>query len=290
VKFVNLTPPYLGDAVAVPVAKHCKKKFGASGFKTESEISHGLPWRPTIQLKTSQFEVLAVEVSEAIGPAVALLKATKSDLLTDHSDKPIVVYVACPLSEYQADPRHAAASGLKSHGFGLLTVDDVGNVIEQIPGIPLIHHVPEPDVLAATKGLPLSVRTKMVRAYDVYRTSSYQGLQDAAQVIEAIVFGFANDAHKKGWISKVRHDVADVLDDLYFASEQKIKSQRAAIGSARGFIKYYRNVSSHPPKTVDQAAERIKKCRHGFLTAFEVADVLTKAVRSCGLNVKLMLP
>lgn len=289
-KFANLTPPYLADAVAVPVAKHCKKKFGGNGFKTESEISRGLPWRPTIQLKTSQYEVLAVEVTESIGPAAALLKATKSDLLAEHSDKPIVVFVACPLAEYQADQRHSAASGLRSHGFGLLTVDDVGTVIEQIPAIPLIHHVPEPDIVAATKGLPVAVRTKMVRAYDVYRTSSYQGLQDAAQVIEAIVFGFANDAMKKGWIPKVRNDVADVLDDLYFASEQKIKSQRAAIGSARGFIKYYRNVSSHPPKTSDQAADRIKKCRHGFLTAFQVADAMTKAVRSCGLNVKLMLP
>jgi hypothetical protein len=288
VKFPQLTPPYLEREVAVPVARFCQKKYGKKGFKIEEELDSRLEWRPSIQLKSSAFETLAVEVSEVLFPAI--VKTVGYDLLNSHSDNPVLVYVACPLHVYQADARQGVVSQLRSSGFGLFTVDDVGNVIEQVTAIPLIHHISQHEVAQAAKVLPSAVRVKVGRAHDVYRARSYQGLQDVAQVVEALIFGVAEKAHSKGWITKVRGDAADVIDDLYGSTEVKLKQQRAAIGLARGFVRYYRNISSHPPKTRAKAAELIKNCRRGFMMALEVAAALTAASRACGLKVQLKIP
>ena len=287
-KFVNLNPPYLEKDVAVPVAKFCQAKYGKSGFKIQTAIEAGLEWRPTFQLKTSPLETLAVEVSDVLFPAV--LKTTHYDLQNGFSDHPVVVYAACPLAVYQADQRHAIVNQLRSQGFGLFTADDVGNVIEQIPGIPVIHHVSTSEFANTIKKLPTSIKVKLGKAYDVYKTRSYQGLQDAAQVVEALVFGFANSANKNGWIKSVKGDAADALDDLYNSTEKKLQSQRAAIGLARGFVRYHRNISSHPPKTRKKAAELTKSCRKGFLQALEVCNTLVPSIRACGVQIRLHIP
>jgi hypothetical protein len=288
VDFLHLTPPYLADQVAVPLAKYCKSKYGKKGFRVQQELEANLEWRPTIQIQSSKFETLAIEIAENLHPAI--LKTVSYDLLHNFANRPVVVYVGCPLTTYQADERHRVANQLRMRGFGLFTVDDLGSVIEQIPGIPIIHHISSEEVRASTKDLPPSVRVKVERAYDVYRMRSYQGLQDVAQVVEALVFGFAINCQKAGWIASAGGNVADVLDSLYSSAENKLKGQRAAIGMARGFIKFYRNISSHPPKTTAKAAELIRSCRRGFLSALETATALTNAARACGKKVHLFLP
>ena len=288
VQFPNLTPAYLEKDVAIPVAQFITKKYGKSGFKLQSELNPALNWRPTIQVKTSRFTTMGIEVSEILYPQV--LKGISHDLVADFSDSPIIVCVACPLAVYQEDARQAAVSKLRSHGFGILTVDDQGTVIEQVKSIPLIHHISEADLLPRIKGLTSSVKVQVRQAYDTYRINSYQGLQDVAQVIEGLIFGFAKGAKSKGWIAKVQNDAANVLDDLFACTKDPLRSQRAAIGATRGFVKFYRNLSSHPPKTTKAAATLIKECRGGFFQALQVADQLSSAMRNCDLTVRLHIP
>jgi len=287
-QFPNLTPPYLEADVAIPVAQYLTDKYGKTGFKLQSELDSDLNWRPTIQLKTSRFTTMGVEVSEILYPQ--LLKGVSHDLVADFSDTPVVVCVACPLAVYQADSRQAVVSKLKSHGFGIITADDQGNVIEQVKAIPLIHHISEADFLAKIHDLNPTVRVQARQAYDTYRVNSYQGLQDVAQVIEGLIFGFAKGARKKGWIASVKSDAAFVLDDLFASSNNKLQSQRAVIGGARSFVKFYRNMSSHPPKTTKDAAKLVKECRGGFFQALQVADQLSTAMRNCQLTIRLHLP
>lgn len=287
-QFTQLTPTYLIKDVAIPVATFCIKKYGKKGFRTEQALHPQLQWRPSVQLKTSEFQILSIEVSELVYPAI--LKTVSHDLLADHSDKPIVVCVACPFAVYQADARHSQVSNLRAHGFGLFTVDDLGHVIEQVPAIPLIHHISEKDFGERIECLPNQVQVLARRAYGVYRGHSYQGLQDIAQVVEALIFSLAQGAKKKGWITRLKTDAAVVLDDLYASTERTLINQRAAIGQARGFIRNYRNISSHPPKNTAAAATLIKRCREGFLSAPQVADDLAKAIRACGLTLRLNIP
>jgi hypothetical protein len=287
-EFKQLNPSYLINDVAKPVADYCTKQYGKAGLKIEKELKAGLQWRPSIQIKTSKFQILAIEVSDLIYPAV--VKTVAHDLLVDHADVPISVSVACPLSVYQADLRHAEVSRLKSHGFGLFTVDDVGHVIEQIPAVALIHHIPENVFAKRLEGLPQKLKVLGRKAFGVYKEQSYQGVQDIGQVIEALIFSFAAGAEKKGWITKVRKNAADVIDDLYESKEKALHDQRAAIGHARAFMKKYRNASSHPPKTAAAAADLIKRCREGFLTATDVIADLNAAIRACGLTARLNIP
>lgn len=102
-------------------------------------------------------------------------------------------------------------------------------------------------------------------AYSVYQGNETQGLQDAGQIVEAVLTAVADQAVKKGDLPATHpnHALANRIDDMYGA--QAFARHRAALGGAREFVQEFRNTASHPAKTARQAAEKIRKCRIGFL-------------------------
>lgn len=280
----------LANVVAEPVQQYCIQRFGRSGLKLETGISPAISWSPTIQIKRSSAELLAIEVSEDLYPLI--LKLVAHDIRQDCPDIPITVYVATPLDSFLADNRQVTVRKLKEHGFGLFTVDQNGLVTEQFGAIPLIHHIPHNEFNEHLQSLPQGVRVKYKDAYDVYRANSYQGLQEVGQLIEGLVFSMAKQCHKKGWIPSrpLRGMAAEVLDAMYESTINDLKNQRASLGSARSFIKYYRNMASHAPKSIKEAALRIKACKKGFLDSLETASRLCEAHRDLGFQIKLYFP
>lgn len=280
----------LAEQVAEPVYQYCIQRFGRSGLKLEMGILPTISWSPTIQVKRSASELLAIEVSEDLYPMI--LKLIAHDIRQDCPDIPITVYVATPLESYLADAKQLTVRKLKEHGFGLLTVDDNGLVTEQFTAIPLIHHIPLNEFNDCIKTLPHSARVKYKDAYDVYRTNSYQGLQECGQLVEGLVFSLAKQSHLKGWIASkpLKGMAAEVLDAMYESTDNSLKQQRAALGSARSFIKYYRNMASHAPKSLKDTAIRIKACRKGFLDSLGTASELCETHRKLGFPVKLYFP
>lgn len=286
----SISPEYLIEDVAKPLKSHLKTQYGNTGLKVEKEVDPTLSWRPTIQIKTSRFCTLGVEVSDQLYPVI--LKIAAHDINAGFYKFPVQIAVACPLAVYQNDTRQTDTNKLRKDGVGLFTVDDQGVVVEQFASTAIMHHINEDLFETKIKGLPQAVKVKLRSAYKIYRTNCYQGTQDAGQLIEAIVMGFAQKSHSAGLISSFnkRDTPAIAIDNLYGSTNNNLTSQRAAFGGARNYMRYFRNLSSHPPKNTAEAVKLISDCRDGFLQALSVAVQLNTAINSCGLKIRLYAP
>jgi hypothetical protein len=279
----------LAQSVAQPVEQYCVNRFGKSGLKIEQGIQPNLGWSPTIQIRRTKFELVAIEVSEDLYPMI--LKIVAHDIRQECPDIPVTVYVACPLASYLADVKQTMVRKLKEHGFGLLTVDDTGHVTEQFNAIPLIHHIAENELNDGIKSFPSSIRVKFKGAFEVYKTNSNQGLQEGGQLVEGLIFCLAKESHKKGWIPSIAgKTAAAVVDSLYEANHNDLKQARAALGKARYFIKNFRNMASHPPKNAKESAQRIKRCREGFIDSMNTASELCETLKKLKFTAKLYVP
>jgi hypothetical protein len=262
---------------------HCRNRYGGNGLKIEQGIDDSIMWRPSFFLKPGKFKIIAVEVEDNLYPES--LKGAAHEI--GHFDFPVSVFQACSLDAFQNDPKHKNVNLLKKHGFGIITVDDDGVVAVQHTCVPLAQHI-SPDLFdRAIKGLSAPVKVAFRSAYDVYQTNEGQGLQDAGQIVEAMVTAIAAHAVKKnvvpsGTLGKV---LAQRIDDLYATNE--FKPHRGALGGARDFIQEFRNTASHPPTTAKQAAERIRKCRNGFLDAIAIATKLRSVATTLGYPIKV---
>lgn len=288
-KFDLLTPKYLAAAVAEPALKFFKKKHGANGLKIEQPFSAKVNWAPTFQLKSAAAELTLVEVYETLYPAI--FKLSYASILTEEATRAIKVYQACPLSSYRDSKHPELARQLKAHGFGLVTVDDDGNVDEQFPAAVIIHLVPKSKFDESVKNLPADVKSSLSKSFDVYNTDAKQGLQHSGQVVEALIHLIAEYSHKQGWLTSyaARDNAADLIDKLYAAPAQKLSGQRASLGGARQFMKIDRNASSHPAKSKLQAKAKIMGIREGFEQSLRVCSELCKTRKHIGLTKKIAL-
>jgi hypothetical protein len=256
--------------VAQAGQKYLTSRYGKNGLKLEEEIDPAISLRPTIQLKLNKAQIIAAVVSDSLYPAS--LKVAGHDIL--RFDFPIAVYLICALDIYQADKGQKVTGELRRHGFGILTVDDEANVVQQCACIPLAQFLSEeemaPDLSALTPKLKVAFRT----AHGTYVTNEGQGLQACGQIVEALVRSLARGAATKGLITAPPKGTAtaDLIDELY--SKNAFKDSRATLGGARDFIKEYRNIASHPADTAKQAMTKIRKCKKGFLDALRVAKNL----------------
>lgn len=285
----SVLSPSLAKSVADPVCQYCVSRFGKNGLKIDEGIHAALAWSPTIQLKRSRFELVAIEVSEDLYPYI--LKTVAHDIRHDCPDIPVTVYVACSLESYLADTKQTTVRKLREHGFGLLTVDDTSHVTEMFGAIPLIHHIAENEFNSGIKSLPSSIRVKFKDAFDVYRTNGYQGLQEGGQLVEGLVFCLAKHSQKKGWISSKKNpSAADVVDALYASEAKELQQHRAALGKARYFLKNFRNLASHAPKNLKEAAQKIKVCRQGFVDSIDTTSVLCETLNKLKFKAQLYFP
>lgn len=286
-QFELLIPTYLGPDVATPVLREIKKRYGVKGLKFDAPFSNSVSWAPTIQVQTSNEGLVLVEVSEGLYPAI--FNSAYAEILNEEPNRAIKVYQVCPLSSFQADKRQEKSRKLKKHGFGLMTVDDVGTVIEQFAASVLIHHIPPSRFDELTKGMPADTRSPLIRAFDVYQTDGRQGLQLASQIVEALIHLIASQCLAKQLLGKYNPSAkaANVIDALYNSTHQSLIQQRACFGGVRNFMKYSRNAASHPAKSPAQAGGNVTAVREGFDTAMRVCSEMCKARKALQLNKRL---
>jgi hypothetical protein len=266
--------------VAVKSLDLCKERYGGAGLVVEGPIDDSISWRPTFHLRPSRIQIVAVEVNESLYPSV--LRGAAHEI--NQYDEPICVYQACSLDSYQADRKQSKIAMLRNNGFGIITVDDDGRATMQHASINLAQNISPDTFEEAMK--PLTPKGKVVLrgAYATYTTNEGQGLQQVGQIVEGTVMSLAGEANKKAIIStSLNSPLADLIDALYETNE--FKPHRAALGKARSFTKEFRNVASHAPKTAKEAAQKIRKCRSGFLEGISVFIQLRSAAKALGLQV-----
>lgn len=271
------------QVVATKSLAFCKERYGGNGVKVEQGINDAILWRPSFFLKVGKFKIVAVEVEDNLYPGS--LKGAAHDI--SHFDFPIAVYQACTLEAYLSDPKHKHVNLLKSHGFGIITVDDDGNTVIQSTCVPLAQHISPESFERSLSKLSPQLKVAFRAAYAVYQTSETQGLQDAGQIVEAVLSDIANKAVKKGDLAAAAPNraLANRIDDMYGA--QALAGHRAALGGAREFVQEFRNVASHPAKNAKEAAEKIRRCRAGFLDAIGIAVKLRALAKAKGYAIKI---
>lgn len=271
------------NLVAEKALDNCKKRFGSKGLKIETGIDDAIMWRPTFYMKPSTVRYVAVEVEDNLYPGS--LKGAAHEI--GHFDAPIAVYQACTLQAFLQDPKQKNVNLLKDHGFGIITVDEDGTVVVQHSCIPLAQHIApallEREIVSLSPPLKVAFRS----AYDTYKTSEGQGLQNAGQIVEALVTAIATQAHKRNLITsgQLGSALANRIDALW--AVQAFHGHRAALGEARSFVNEFRNVASHPAGNAKQAADRIRKCRAGFLQAIALCVKLKAVAKALGYTIKV---
>lgn len=269
--------------VATRALAHCKSQYGGNGLKVECSIDPSISWRPTFFIKPTRFLMLAVEVADNLYPEA--LKGAAYDI--GNFEFPIAVYQACSLELFQTDPGHTKVNLLRKHGFGIITVGEDGTTMTQQSTIALAQHI-SPDVLdSELKELNPALRPKLRAAFTTYQANEGQGLQQAGQIVEGLVHSLAVQAARDNIVQSgiPNRSLAEMIDALYESTD--FRDYRAALGAARGFVKEFRNAASHAPKSAKQAADKIRRCRTGFLDAIAVCKKLRDVMQIKGYKMKL---
>ncbi len=264
--------------------KSCAAKFFADHYhgpamKYECAVDKGLSYSPSIQFQIHAHLMVLVETSETPYPVILSMRRTDIEDL----QSPIAVYCACPEEAYLAD--QSEAKRLISHGFGLLTVSTDGSCQVRANAIPLIQRISDNEFKAGIKELPPAVKRRLVEAFDRYLHSPPTGVADIAEVLEGFILKAGKEAAKKGWIDnkfKNGQTPATTLDAMQAAGQ--FAHSMAAIGSVRGYVAEYRNMSHHFPKNREQAAKKYRECRHAFLDGLKRVVSFRASMKSRGLT------
>lgn len=269
---------------------YCTHRFGRTGLKKEEEIHKNISWRPTFFLKANPSLIIGVEVSEVLYPAI--LKQAAHDIR--NYDFPIAVVLACPLEVYLADTKQTLVRQLRNDGFGLLTIGEHGQQLLQHPWQPLAEHISEKEFEDEIKSLRPRLRVALRAAYETYKTNVGQGLQEAGQLVEALIVSLASQSAASGWVTNglAKKKAAQIIDKLYMLDDgpshkKDFVHKRAALGAARTFANQYRNIVSHPSRTPKESITRIRKCRKGFMEALNVISQIQEILEDKGFQVRI---
>ena len=107
-------------------------------IKKGEQIDSKLSWKPSLHFQGFKHETIAVEASET--PYPAILKTIHADII--NVQIPIVVYCICPEDAFLLKSNQVDIKNLENHGYGLLTVNDAGEVKRRHACITLIQHIP----------------------------------------------------------------------------------------------------------------------------------------------------
>lgn len=253
--------------------------YHGPAMRISHEVDKSLSYSPSIQFQVHSHLTILVEVSESPYPAILSMRRTDIEDL----QVPIAVFCACPEEAYLND--QAEAKRLISHGFGLITVATNGQVQVRAQAIPLIQRITDTEFKSELKDLPSSIKRRLVESYDRYVHSPPSGVADIAEVLEGFIVKAGKDAAKKGWIAskfKKAQTPASTLDAMQAAPE--LAAAMAAIGSVRGYIAEYRNVSHHFPRNKKQAAVKYRECRHAFLDGLKRVTSFRTAMKARTLS------
>jgi len=260
--------------------RFCKKQYGSQCLKVAKEIHASISWRPTFHLRKGPV-IVAVEVGEVLDPTI--FKIAANDIV--HFNRPVAACLACSLQSFQSDTARPKVKELRRMGVGIITVDNDGEAQLQLPCVPLAQHISEELLSDRVRELSAKLRIAFGDAHRTFLVNVGQGLQEAGQIVEAVVDAMAAGAVRDGKLkAAVLNDTAaNRIDALWDALEH----HRAALGLARSFLKTYRNDASHPARSAKEAMKKISGCRDGFLQAIGLAKDLSAAMRVLGYRLRL---
>ena len=176
--------------------------------------------------------------------------------------QPIAVYAVCPID---VTSKQAEVKRLRADGFGLITVDSVGQATLEFSTIPLIQIIPKAMFKEEIKGLPKRIRQRVSEAFVDYCRQPVNGVKTLSELIEGLVTQASNDAIKKKYLSRnnIGSTVATELNALY--GSPQFKNAQAAVGGVRSYMAHYRNQTHHWPRNKRVAYNKYADCRHAFL-------------------------
>lgn len=258
----------------------CKKQYGSNCLKVGEQIHASISWRPSFHLHKGPI-IIAVEVGELVDPGI--FKIAANDIL--HFNRPVAACLACSLQTFQSDTARPNVKELRRIGVGIITVDNDGEAEFQIPCVPLAQHISEELLSERVRELSLKLRIAFRGAHQTFSVNVGQGLQEAGQIVEAVVDAMAIGAVKDGKVkaAAVKGSAADTIDALWLA----LKDQRAVLGGTRLFLKKYRNMASHPAHSAKEAMKKINGCRDGFLEAIDLVKDLSVAMKTLAYRLRL---
>lgn len=271
---------FLADAAA----EYFCERFELNDIKKFEPLDTSLAWRPSLHFQRNNFVTIAAEVSEET-PYPEILKLRRADIVGIH--RPISIYVVCPEEICLEPEMQTEIKMLRSHGFGLLTVNTQGQVDIRFSCIPLMQHISETEFKDEISALPPKFRTEVRGAYDRYTNDAGSGLEAITQNVEALVKCAGKRAVSRGWLQKkvLNYSVARLLDELYDVSH--LHNARAAIGGVRGYMTEYRNVAHHAQTSRAKAHKKYKDCHNGFREGIRKIDSFRTAFRGLGISLTL---
>jgi hypothetical protein len=249
-------------------------------FHVSEALDSALNWQPSLHFQVNDHLTIICEASES--PYPLIFKMRRLDVLK--LNRPIAVYCTCPEEAYLSN--QAEAKELMNDGYGLLTVDQQGNVQKRSGCIPLLQQINDGEFVSEIKKMPRKMRTRLAEAFERYKNNAPSGSADIAEVMEGLILKAGREAANKGWIpaSQAKPGAPAATLTAMQNSAQFQSSAAAAVGAAQAYISMYRNVNHHFPKNKVQAAQKYRDCRHGFLEGLKKVAFVRDSFKNLGLT------
>ncbi len=255
-------------------------------FKENAAISPDINWRPTLQITVNKYTTIAFEISEKVFPPIISLSRTE----IVNTNQPICVYSVCSEEECRKNMKDIKI--LKSHGFGLLMIDDDGNISQYANAIPLAQFIPKNKYDDLVREIPANIKQRIKTAFDTYNQNPVSGLEEITKIVEGIAFNTASKLVTRGDMSLFSSgtSLSDVLADMANVSSPKrspLRGQLAAIGGFQSYVKEFRNSSHHEPKNKKQAKKQLSHCEAGFTEGIRKISDFVLAFKKYGIRITL---
>ena len=241
-------------------------------------LSPKLEWAPALRFTLHRLNIF-VEPSDD-GPYPRLLQMKYAEV-SNHPE-PIAVYCVCHAAAIATPEGQKDLRRLKSHGFGLVTVDPAGAATILFSAIPLVQAIPEDEFLRQLKGLPRGIQQRVREAFDDYTTKPTNGVKSLSELVEGMIRKAGQDSARKKTMTQkaAKGSVSKVLDELH----THYPSARPAIGGARKFFNECRNPAHHWPTTKKASHQKYVDCRHHFLEGLRTVQAFRQAMKAVGLS------
>lgn len=270
--FTLLRDPNL-QQLAAQAMRHCRSENANLGSaQIERAISASVRWVPTFRFGSSAKGIRAYEVCRTLQPD-ALIASLPHIVREPY---PISVGIVVPVELAQGPGTHREIEALHQNGVSVITADDANHFHNRLVCPPAAQHITPDDWRTLVMGLPPRFRSAFLAAYTTYQASVVQGVQNAGQIVEAVVNAAVAKAISDGVLPATtsRLTMARKIDVLWSAYPR----HRGNLAAARVFADRYRNPSSHPPSSTQSAVSRIMRARaamqEAVVTTVELLEFL----------------
>jgi hypothetical protein len=269
-------------AIAEKAAAFFEKDRGVSKFREEEEVSHDLPYRPTLQAVTPEHQDLWIEVSET--PYLTSLDGVVLHCV--RNGLPVKLYVAFPAGRPAGEYKRCVDEARKN-GVGAIEVSD--------KAVNVIHEAMVLSLLGARFGerskFPLKIRSALSTAESTFKNGDpAKGCAHVYDEIEQISRKLAKKIKTNNWWTHLRNTPAPsfnaekgpwatVLDILLertdFNRLPKAVNRNLLLRVAA--LTEQRNETGHKPKTRAALARRDAELRTRVETAVDLLRDLLSA-------------